>query len=80
MRGRNLSVIEAPGLSLVSLERRLERAISDYLAVSRAGAIYAHSAAQDQAESDAWDRMMEARVELDAQRALGVDDDAPAEG
>jgi hypothetical protein len=61
-------MIETSGLSLVALERRLERAISDYLAVSRAGAVYAHPAARDQAEADAWDRMMDARAEMDAQR------------
>jgi hypothetical protein len=62
-------MIDTTGLSLTALERRLERAISDYLAVSRSGEMFAHSAARDQAEQDAWDRMMEARAELDALRA-----------
>jgi hypothetical protein len=62
-------MIDTTGLSLTALERRLERAISDYLAVSRSGEMFAHSAARDQAEQDAWDRMMEARAELDARRA-----------
>lgn len=68
-------MIQTPGLSLVALERRLERAISDYLAVSRAGAVYAHPAARDQAEADVWDRMMEARAELDAMRDAAGDGD-----
>jgi len=68
-------MIDTTGLSLTALERRLERAISDYLAVSRSGDMFAHSAARDQAEQDAWDQMMEARAELDARRAeLGISD------
>jgi hypothetical protein len=59
-------MIATPGLSLTALERRLERAISDYLAVSRGGDVFAHPAARDQAETDAWDRMIEARLALDA--------------
>ena len=60
-------MIDVTALELRALERRLERTISDYLAVSRAGSLFA-DAARDQAEAEAWDRMMDARAELDACR------------
>jgi hypothetical protein len=61
-------MLDVTGLEIRALERRLERTISDYLAISRAGSLFAH-AAEEQAEADAWARMMEARDELDACRA-----------
>jgi dsDNA-binding SOS-regulon protein len=69
-------MIETPGLSLVALERHLERAISDYLSVSRAGTVFAHSAARDQAEAEAWDRMMEAHADLDRWRSASDEVDS----
>ena len=72
-------MIDTTGLSLAALERRVERAISDYLAVSRAGAVYAHPSARDQAESDAWDRLMEARAELDARSGVNAEEEAASQ-
>jgi len=64
-------MIETQGLSREALERRLQRAVADYLAVSRSGDVYAHAAARDQAEAEAWQRLMEVQAELAA-----LDDDA----
>ncbi|MEW6582970.1 MAG: hypothetical protein AB1416_09435 [Actinomycetota bacterium] len=72
-------MIDAAGLELRALERRLERAISDYLAVSRGSGLFAHAAAGDQAEHEAWERMMAARDDLDAARAR-LDTEAAAAG
>lgn len=62
-------MLDVVGLEIRALERRLERAVSDYLAISRAEGLFAHPAAKDQAEEDAWVRMMDAREELEECRA-----------
>ena len=72
-------MIDTRGTPLRTLERRLERAISDYLAVSRSGDVFAHTAARDQAEQEAWDRLMEARAQVEARRAEIESGDGAAE-
>jgi hypothetical protein len=49
----------------------LERAVSDYLAVSRNSGIYATQADYETAERRAWERMQAAREALEAQGAAG---------
>ena len=49
----------------------LERAVSDYLAVSRHSDLYATHADYETAERRAWDRMQAAREALEAQEAAG---------
>ena len=49
----------------------LERAVSDYLAVSRNSDLYATHADYETAERRAWDRVQAAREALEAQEAAG---------
>jgi hypothetical protein len=49
----------------------LERAVSDYLAVSRNSEIYATHADYELAERRAWERMQAAREALEAQETAG---------
>ncbi len=49
----------------------LERAVSDYLAVSRNSEIYATHADYELAERRAWERMQAAREALEALEAAG---------
>lgn len=47
------------------LEDEVERARSDYLAVSRNGSLYADPEARDRAEERAWERLQQALHALD---------------
>lgn len=53
--------------SFRSVRDELERAVADYLAISRGSHLYADDEAHQAAESKAWERMMVLRDRADAE-------------
>lgn len=53
-----------------NVHEELERAVADYLAVSRGSHLYADSETHSAAEATAWERMMTLRDRADAAGAL----------